>query len=137
MTSIYYKNGFKYQLAEEYSYETGIVPSKAIRTEYISLHMDGKIIIQKGYAWDGPSGPTVDTRNFMRGSLIHDALYQLMRERHLDPNVYRDEADQLLKKMCIEDGMWRIRAWSVYRAVKLFARSAASTSHKKPLYTAP
>jgi hypothetical protein len=43
----------------------------------------------KGYAWNGPSGPTLDTRNFMRGSLVHDALYQLMREGRMDNGLRR------------------------------------------------
>ncbi len=31
-----------------------------------------------------PNGPTIETKTFMRASLVHDALYQLMREEHLE-----------------------------------------------------
>lgn len=140
MTSIYYKKGYKYQLAEDYQVmDTGIIQGeeKGAYLDFIQLSSGGNLRIKKGYAFDGPSGPAIDTRNFMRGSLVHDALYQLMRERKLDPQTCRDLADKLLRKMCIEDGMWKIRAWWVYKTVKLFARSAASTSHRKVLYTAP
>lgn len=141
MTSIYYKKGFKYQLAEEYSCEISLQPGKDIESGFIqfknSKKLGGTLVIKKGYAWDGPSGPAIDTKNFMRGSLVHDALYQLMRERHLDSQICRDPADKILRRMCVEDGMWKIRAWWVYKTVKLFARSASSTSHRKPLYTAP
>jgi hypothetical protein len=55
----------------------------------------------------------------MRGSLVHDVLYQLIREKHL-PLSYRDKADRLLQQMCKEDGMWAIRAWYVYQGVSTF-----------------
>jgi len=44
---------------------------------------DGGLLIKAGYSWDGPSGSAIDTKNFMQGSLVHDALYQLLRENIL------------------------------------------------------
>ena len=81
---IAYKDGYRYQLQEGYSLEISIRPTEAVGNDYIALDPQGALRIAKGYAWDGPSGPTLDTRNFMRGSLVHDALYQLMREGLLD-----------------------------------------------------
>ena len=83
--------------------------------------------IYKGYAWDGPSGPTIDTKDFMRPSLVHDAFYQLMREGKLGQECRKD-ADELLKIMCIKDGMPAPRAWYVYRAVRRFAAFAVKPS---------
>lgn len=120
---IKYRGGYKYQLAEAYSVLTSIVPDQPIDHDYISLSAQGVIGIRQGYAWDGPSGPTVDTKTFMRGSLIHDALYQLMRDGLL-PLSFREAADTELKKICLEDGMWSIRAWWVYRAVRTFGGEA-------------
>ena len=71
MKIIKYKDGYKYQLAETYSVWVAIVPATAIRHNFISLSPLGFLSIRKGYAWDGPSGPTIDTKNFMRGSLVH------------------------------------------------------------------
>jgi len=68
----------------------------------------------------------------MRGSLVHDALYQLMREGAL-PIVYREEADRLLRRICIEDGMSRLRAAWVLRGVRLGGASSAAPD----LLTAP
>jgi len=79
MECIAYKGGYKYQLKEDYVTETRITPPTPIQTEYIALTSQGRISIKRGYAWDGPSGPTIDTLNFMRGSIVHDALYQLIR----------------------------------------------------------
>ena len=139
--AIKYKAGYKYQLAEDYSVNVGfcpfLSPDETISTNFIRLAGNGDLTIRKGYAWDGASGPAVDTRSFMRGSLVHDALYQLMRMGLLEANYYRDDADLALQRICIVDGMWRVRAWWVYRSVALFAKSAADPSHRKPVLTAP
>ncbi len=137
MEYIFYKKGYKYQLAEEYSTEIPIKPDNDIESEYIVLSNEGNIIIKKGYAWDGPSGPTIDTLNFMRGSLVHDALYQLMREEMLDNNTYRESADKLLQQMCKADGMNSIRAWWVYQGVRFGGNPASNPANKKSIVMAP
>lgn len=137
MKCIAYRSGYKYQLKEEYVVSTNIQPDKPIDTEYVALNGDGNLTIKKGYAWDGPSGPTIDTLNFMRGSLIHDALYQLMRERHLDKDNFRDPADRLLQKICKEDGMSSLRAWWVYHGVRMGGGPAADPSNDKLIIRAP
>lgn len=122
---IQYREGYKYQLADLYSTVISVLPDKLIVTQFIWLSLLGELTIHSGYAWDGPSGPTIDTKNFMRGSLIHDALYQLIREGHL-PESARKVADQELRKACLADGMSSIRAWWVYAAVRSFGADAAA-----------
>ena len=128
MKCIEYKGGFKYQLQKQYLTETEILPDQPVvkHKSFISLDVNGRMVIEVGYAWDGPSGPTFDTLNFMRGSLVHDAFYQLMREGVLDPIKFRKPADQLIRKMCKEDGMNPIRAWWIYSALRLMGKKAAS-----------
>lgn len=94
--------------------------SSYIRLEFAQRTMQ----ISKGYCWDGPSGPTIDTDNFMRGSLFHDAWYQVMRENSYYRD-FRDDADQLLMAMCLADGMHPWRARWVYWGVKTFGRRSA------------
>lgn len=137
MHSIFYRGGYKYQLVGMYFHRTNIFPHTDIKTEYIQLDKDGTLVIFKGYAWDGPSGPTIDTLNFMRGSLVHDALYQLMREGHLNHIIHREKADRLLFNICREDGMNIVRAWIVYLAVKMFADAAASPKQEKIIQAPP
>jgi len=136
MKQIAYRQGYKYQLSE--SYEV-LIPElakqPAITTEYISIN-NGLLSLKKGYAWDGPSGPTIDTKTFMRGSLIHDALYQLLREAYL-PKEDRKTADKVLRRMCLEDNMCFLRANVVYLAVRLCASFAANPASKKPVIYAP
>jgi hypothetical protein len=138
MECISYKKGYKYQLKKAYKTSIDIHPDTTnITTEYIDLSKEGKLTIKQGYAWDGPSGPTFDTLNFMRGSLVHDALYQLMRENELNRKKYRNYADRLLQSMCKEDGMSSIRAWWVYKGVHWFGDPSADPTNKKPIVKAP
>jgi len=133
---IKYREGYKYQLAENYLLNINIRPEQEIRTEYLVLAPTGLLLIKKGYAWDGASGPTIDTKSCMRGSLVHDALYQLMRLGLIDTSN-RDYADELMRKICIEDGMWSIRAnvWCTF--LDRFAGFAIRPSSEPPVLTAP
>lgn len=133
---IYYKKGYKYQLAKDYECYVNIHPIEAIITKFIELYPTGKLIIKAFYAWDGPSGPTIDTANFMRGSLIHDALFQLFRECKLNM-VWYPQANIELRKACLEDGMSEIRAWYIYRSVNKFAASCADPKNDRKILTAP
>ena len=136
MDCISYKKGYKYQLTATYRLKIGIRPLEHILTTYIDLTPIGWLIIRKGYAWDGPSGPTFDTLNFMRGSLVHDAIYQLIRQGFLSPE-YRDIADRLLQDICREDKMCKARAWWVYEGVYFGGKSAADPANKKKVIRAP
>lgn len=117
MNKIKYIAGYKYQLNDEYSITLPFT-CPDIDDEFISVRK-GVLIISKGYAWDGPSGPTLDTPDFMRGSLVHDAGYQLGRGGLLDES-FREKFDSLLREICIEDGMSVIRADVVYTGVREF-----------------
>lgn len=133
---IFYRSGYKYQLVKDYTTETKIRPGATIDTDYIRLGMDGALTIKKSYAWDGPSGPTLDTKDSMRGSLEHDAKYQLMREEYIS-REWRETADEELKETCIKDGMWSGRANLWYIAVEVFAADAASPGHNEEVLEAP
>lgn len=73
----------------------------------------------------------------MRGALVHDALYQLMREGKLDGDECRIPADRRLKEMCLEDGMNWFRAQYEYFAVSRMAGFAIDPAHRKKPIKAP
>lgn len=133
---IKYKKGYKYQLYADYSIYVGIFPDTEIEAGYLKLTTDGVLHINKGYAWDGPSGPTWDSPSAMRGSLVHDALYQLMRLQ-LIGTEHRERADLLLTLICVEDGMWQWRAEIWFRFVRLFAAPATRACNEPEVITAP
>jgi len=128
--SMKYRKGYKYQLADDYTIQIDTKPPEEIETQFISLSVDGLLTIKDGYAWDGPSGPTIDTPNFMTPSLVHDAIYQLMRY-NLIPRSWRYYADKLLVLMCKNRKMWKVRRWWVYSGVRRFASFAANPDNKK------
>lgn len=123
-------SNYKYELTQDYNIKTDITELNAdIKTDFIELKSDGNLTIKKGYAWNGPSGTTIPNKSLMRGSLVHNALYQLMHNNQLEL-AYRENADKILEKLAIEDGMSKIRARWIYRGHQLFAHDARSSSSR-------
>lgn len=134
---IKYREGYKYQLAQTVGIQLPF-PAPPIDTEhdFITITPSGQLITEQGYAWDGASGLTFDTKSSMRASLFHDALYQLMRDGLLDREVYREPADALLRDIGIEDKMWGWRARAWYKALRIGGK-AASMPRPDEVLTAP
>ena len=140
MKHILYATGYKYQLRIAYVGEmpeladtTGRAP---IRTRWIELEPNGVMSIAAGYAWDGASGPTIDTSDTMRASLGHDAGYQLLRLGLLQQSA-RPTIDLIFRRVCKEDGMWGPRAELWYHAVRLFGKPFADPAKQEPDIWAP
>lgn len=125
-----YGKGYRYRLLADHSRLVPVVGKpEHHEANFLSLvHVPGSsgsyLTIRAGYCWDGPSGPAVDTVNFLRASLIHDALYQLLREGVLSPAA-RATADRVLREISEEDGMGLVRRWIDWLGVRLFAGPAA------------
>lgn len=132
---IKYKEGYKYQLQEDYSIQTKIVGFSA-ETLFIKLESNGLLTCYRGYAWDGPSGPAPDILTFMRASLVHDALYQLMR-LDLIPSSCRCLADELMYAICLDAGMTKLLAYWCYLAVHNFSEKYATKAKDRPILEAP
>ena len=132
-----YRSDYKYQLAEGYAISISIKPKSNIKTDFINLDTDGNLMVKKGYAWDGPSGPVKDTDENMRASLVHDALYQLMRNDKLKSRTHRKAADQEFKDICKADGVSNLRASIYYKVLRKFGKPAASPKNKKKIVRAP
>jgi hypothetical protein len=132
---IRYRSEYKHQLAS--AYQVAIPIEADIDTEYIQLDEAGELTVKNGYAWDGPSGPVVDTSENMRASLIHDALYQLMRVGKLSSRSHRKTADELFRDMCKEDGVSSFTANIYYEALRKFGKPSASPENKRKIHRAP
>ena len=154
MNSIQYRAGYKYQLAQPYETHISIYLESPVKTEFIRLGPVGHLFISKGYAWDGPSGPAIDTKSAMRGSLIHDALYQLIRLRLLSENM-REAADKIYRDALIKDAnsiitgnypFWmqgmaislsRARAWLDFEGLRALGWTATDPESERPILIAP
>ena len=131
----------KYSLAEDYSVTNGHLlqtPVKGfdIDIDFIRLTPDGMLDLKRGFACDGPSGPTFDTLDSMRGAFSHDAFYHLMRIGKI-PLSFRPVIDEFLETICKEDGMLEIRAEVWHEGVKDFAEYAALPESEPEILIAP
>ena len=136
---IRYQEGFRYVLHQPHEMdlsEYGFQPIIHARSgnAWVSIDEHSVLRIAATYAWDGDSGPARTTRASLRASLVHDALYQLIRigalrstEKHLADQVYRD----ILR----ENGMWLARVWWRAQALRLFGANALT--RERPVLTAP
>ncbi len=116
---------YKYRVAEDYTINLerwGINPSIDILGPGISLKVGGDFTLHKGWLSDGPSGPTIDHPSFMRGALLHDGGYELIRLGLIDPS-WRERFDHMLKGICVESGMCEEEAETVFLAVRAFGGS--------------
>lgn len=117
-----------YRLIEDWWVEHPLLAGCAARVEgYVEQSQGGRMTLRRGYQWDGPSGPTLDTRNFMAGSLAHDGGYQLLRGGHVAPRgEWRKRYDQVLVDICEAHGMgWLRRTW-VYWGLRIFGAGSAA-----------
>lgn len=80
------------------------------------------LTVKAGYVWDGATS-AIDSDNFMSPSLVHDVLYQAIREGSLD-EIWKKDSDTELKKMCLQRGMSSFRAWYIHFAVDKFGGSS-------------
>ena len=131
-----YKKGYKIQVFKDISIKTKIKPPKVIRARFITLTKAGTLTVHDGYASDGSSGPTIQTKNTVRGAVFHDALYELMRLELLDQK-WRIPADELIRELLLEDGMWEFRAWYWYEGLQLADGKAALPENRKQIFEAP
>jgi hypothetical protein len=135
-TDLEYKSGFKYQNDKEFRC---FIPSlkKYGTLHHNFIHLDnGYLTVYKGYAWDGASGPTFDTKSSMRGGFIHDVIYELLRHGLLPPEV-KEIADEILEFVCKGDDMWWWRAEAWHIVVDKLADAAADPKNKKKVHIAP
>lgn len=80
--------GLKYRTTEPYWVFTNFRPKKAIQLNRIHLTREGLLFIEAGYSSDGPSGPTIDTKDIMPGATgAHDPGYELLRNEMLGVQI--------------------------------------------------
>ena len=133
------KKGYKWQLPEDHAQalsdrwkDVGVIT----RDWYVIDGPGRKMILFRGYAWNGASG-IPDDKQVVRGSACHDAFYQEMRLGGLDHNQYRNAADLELKEICINAGMWKARAYTIYLGVRVLANFAIDPSQESRVIEVP
>lgn len=114
--TIQYRKGYKYSLWEEYQVQTDIF-GYDVNERLFSLFPNGYLTIREDYPWDGPSGPTIDSSDSMRASLVHDVFAEMQRLALLPHDPCFHLANVEFHKILLEDGMNPVRAKLWYDAV--------------------
>lgn len=135
--SIAYISGFKYQVQEEFKIQIPVLSQfDGIEQDYFSILNNGTVILKKGFASDGPSGPTIDTPDTIVGAFVHDMLYECMR-KDLIPRDNRKLADEIIRDVCLKHGMPKIRAWWWYYMLRVFGHKNVLASSRRQIKYAP
>lgn len=124
-----YKSGYNYQLVENESFQTSFRPAEEIVTDYITLSKAGLLTVFKGYAWDGVSGPVIDTDKNMHAGLCHDALYQLMRMGLLSWKLWREADAEFAVQMELY-GACEIGTWVCMKGLEIAGGKYAHPDNK-------
>ena len=121
---------YKYRLSEELRVQTKIRPPATIDEVDYAITMEGLVIGKLWYPWDGPSGPTIDRKENMRASCIHDIIAEAMRSGKLPQSNWKP-ANEELGRFCIEDGM------SPWWAINIYVRGVSLTKNWCRVTTKP
>ena len=144
MMKLYYQDAEKYlykiheKALIEVPFECGLKPEQIIANDFIQLEcIDSETVLltaKKGYSWDGASG-AINTESWIVASLVHDCLYQLMREGLLDRSL-RKQADlamnYFLKKSMIRGNYLSRQAGAVRAKYSYLGVRAAGEKHTYP-----
>lgn len=122
---IQYRAGYKYSLWNDYSVNINIF-GRPVSHRLFTLDSAGKLTIFADYPWDGPSGPTFDSKTGMRASLVHDALFEMLRLGLLPHDPCFHIANLEFRKILLEDQMCELRAKLWFRGVESFGDACAA-----------
>lgn len=131
---IQYRRGYKGSLWETYRVQTSIV-GFSVTHRLFTLTPDGWLTVFEDYPWDFASGPTWDTPSSIRGSLVHDALYEMMRLGLLPQSVFH-KVNAEFRKILLEDGMYQWRANLWFSGVEKFGNPNCAVK-AEPILFAP
>ncbi len=127
---------------EKICVDTGFNPKSPLSTPitqstgtkvFVCFPVKGPLEIYTDYAWNG-ADVIPDTDGNMFASLVHDALYQLMRAYYLEDKEFiggipreefRQKSDELFRDFCIANGVWFIIAWLYYWALRMFGQGSS------------
>ncbi len=107
-----YLQGMKYVLSEDIIFQTPVLGYN-ITDQFFTLSENGKLLIRTGFAWDGASGPTIDTKDCLAASLVHDVFCICMRDYRISYAQWQPTINKFFRDMCIANGMpvWRADLW--------------------------
>lgn len=120
---------YKYCVEENEVVKTRLRPCKSANIPgYLHLSIDGTLIISYRYAWDGITNG-VNLKCNRTAGLVHDALYQLMREGELDLS-FKTQCDEELRDIMASNGAPQFLANFFFFMVQKFGNAFATKKKK-------
>ena len=142
---------YKHRLDHAFIIQTPIFPEEDIDLPFTVLLANGKMILFKGYAWNG-ANVIPDTKSNHIGSAVHDAFYQLFEMGLLDSKAsqycgeqnvaleLQNISDLFFEQICVKCGTWEWVAHGYYIGLKYFGWKAAQrkeNTNKVDIYSYP
>ena len=104
MTVTRLSSNHKYRLIDDVCFDAKIEGLSA-SNGYVTIEPNGMLYISKAFTFDGNStGIDIDNEKNLFPSLIHDALYSLLRNGFLDES-YKEVADDIYLKLLEKNGV--------------------------------
>jgi hypothetical protein len=132
-----------FRVADTWEIQTQIATDRIIRTQWIDL-VKGLLVMKQGFCFEGSApGPKwllkalgILGKKSKRGYCAHDAIYDLIRNGHIEP-FWKEAADDLMNEIHLKDRMARPAAKIVHRSVVSFADFAIDPANRIKIQTAP
>lgn len=124
--------GYKYVVAEKFKVQTAIL-TFSVKDVLTELEPNGILTVNAWYAWDGNSGPCVDTISSMEASCVHDVLCDYINMGWL-PQYLQPIADQEYYILCTKKGMWWRRARARLLAIRWYMTGKGAKRFRRSAY---
>ncbi len=111
-------HGYKYRLLEQFQWYSEFLKDESFEAPFFQCDK-GHCTAFKGYAWDGVSGPAVDTKKTKIPGLKHDISYQAIRLGLIDKK-YKSDIDKQFHDDLERGKVSRFIADIYYRGVRWF-----------------
>lgn len=133
---IAYTNADKFVLGRDETFNLWFAPKQKIETSYGIFETNGKLTAKRGYLWSA-NFPAINTEDTRPASLVHDLIYDLIKDGLLPREPFKDLADKAMMEILIECKVPDFRAWAWYRAVQAGGDSALDSPRPKLKYAPP
>jgi hypothetical protein len=129
-----YWSGYKYVVAEDFTILTDI-KNYTVADTLSALQPDGSLTIKRGYAWDGNSGPCLDSRSSLMASCVHDVLCDYINLGWL-PDYLQPVVDQEYYNLCVANKMWWRLARLRLLAIRWYMTGKGAKRYSRKTYEA-
>ena len=123
-----YKTGYEHKTNCAWYFDTEVYPPETIETDLIRLTTKGSVRLRKHFSWNG-ANCCPEFKTSIRGSALHDALFQLLGSGLLDMK-WLPQANKEMLKTCKKSGMWAITRVLIRTGLRIGSRVAIKIKEK-------